>query len=273
MEYIFKKLISRFFFPVPLVLELLILGLVLQRFSKWKRTGKGLLVAGVLLLAIFGYNLGTEPVLRSIERKFPPLTIEIAKSLPAKTDILVLGQGLSDELGLPANSRIGEVYLARIIEAVRVSRMMPNSRILVSVAGYSSADDKTNFLEGIAEIMGIENARLVLLDGARDTADEIDMALGQARSECLVVVSSASHLPRAIKMFEGRGVTTVPAPCAYRVLDVADGPWSPLELFPNARNLVSAENAIYEVMGNLWVRVRGRKSEVGGRRTERCGVR
>lgn len=253
MEYFLKKLISRLFFPVPLVLELLILGLILQRFSRWKRTGKGLVLSGVVLLIVFGYNLGTEPMLRSIERTYPPFTAEMAVEMPATTDVLVLGQGLADEAGLPANSRVGEVYLARILEAVRVRRLLPTARILVSVAGHVSRDDKRDFLDGMADIVGLERDVFVLLDGARDTADELELAMAELRGRNLVVVSSASHLPRAMTMFADKDIDAAPAPCAYNVLTPGEGPWSPVVLFPNADNLRSAENAVYEMMGNVWV--------------------
>lgn len=250
--FFLKKLISRLFFPVPLVLELLIFGLILQYFSKWKRTGKGFVLAGVVLLMVFGYNIGTEPVLRSIERRYPPVTEEVLSGLPASTDILVLGQGLAAEPGLPANSRVGEVYLARILEAVRVQRLKPGSRILVSVPGYVPREDKRDFLDGMADIVGLKRDVFVLLDGARDTADELSLAMTELRGNKLVVVSSASHLPRAMMMFADAGVDAVPAPCAYNVLTPGEGPWSPVSLFPSAGNLLAAENAVYEMMGNVW---------------------
>jgi len=211
----------------------------------------------VVLLLVFGYNLGTKQVLRSIEREYPALTQECLEQLPSDTDILVLGQGLADERDLPANSRVGEVYLARILEAVRLHRLMPSTRILVSVAGYVTSADKRDFLDGMADIFGLERDVFVLLDGARDTEDELELALAELRGGHVIVVSSASHLPRAMLMFAGRGVDALPSPCGYKVLEPGEGPWTPLVLFPNAGNMETAENAVYETMGKLWERLRG----------------
>ena len=50
--FILKKLISRFLFPVPLCAGLLLLGLALLSFTRWKRTGRGLMLTGTLLLLL-----------------------------------------------------------------------------------------------------------------------------------------------------------------------------------------------------------------------------
>lgn len=268
MVYLLKKIISRFFFPLPLVLELLILGFLLQRFRKSKRMGERLVVAGILLLLVFGYNIGTEQVLRSIERKFPPAASEVVSELPTSTDILVLGQGLADEPGLPANSRVHDVYLARILEAVRVHRLKPDSRILISVPGFVAVKDKRDFLNEMADMVGLKRETFVLLDGARDTADEQVLVMNELRGTNVVVVSSASHLPRAIRMFSGTGINAIPAPCGYNILESGESPWFPLALFPNARNLQAAEIAVYEMMGNIWVKVGGHRAELEGRGRE-----
>lgn len=251
MLFFFKKLLSRFLFPVPLVLELLLAGLLIQRFSKRKRTGKTLVGAGIVLLICFGYGIGTEQYLRSLERNYPPLHAEQLEDLPPDTDIVVLGQGLADEAGLPANSRVNEVFLVRIIEAVRIHRIRPDTQICVSVAGDLPIAEKRAFLEGMAEIVGLSPEVFVLLDGARDTADEVQLALEQVRGSYLIVVSSASHLRRALRIFDGSGVEAVPAPCGYELLR-SKGLYSPANHFPNAGKIERSERAIYELLGNIW---------------------
>jgi hypothetical protein len=46
--FFFKKLVSRIFFPLPFCCELLIAGLILWQFTKLKKTGRGLVLAGTL---------------------------------------------------------------------------------------------------------------------------------------------------------------------------------------------------------------------------------
>lgn len=276
--YAIKKIVSRIFFPLPLVTGLLILGIGIQRWTRWKRTGRCMVGAGLILLVIFGYNIGTMPVLRSIERSYPSLTAEMIAELPPATDILVLGQGLADEPGLPANSRIGETYLARIVESVRVHRMLPDSRIFISVAGYVSIEDKQTFLDELADMLVVERDAFILLAGARDTDDELNLVLEQFEGSSLVLVSSASHLPRAMRMFAATDIDVIPSPCGYSAFyPTEDAPWSPLALFPSARQMRVSENAIYELLGNLWVRLRApfknarsNDKTTNGQRAEMC---
>ncbi len=257
IAYSIKKIVSRIFFPVPLITGLLLLGIGFQKYTRWKRTGRCMVGTGLTLLVIFGYNLGTMQVLRSMERTYPPLTAEIAAQLPAGTDVFVLGQGLADEPGLPPNSRIGETYLARIIESVRVHRLLPDSRIYISVAGHVSHADKRHFLNEIADLMDLERETFTLLAGALDTNDELELLLDVFDGNSLVVVSSASHLPRAMRMFARTEINAIPAPCAYNVFyPTEDAPWSPLSIFPSAGKMRISEHAIYEFLGNLWVRLR-----------------
>ena len=72
--FFLKKLISRFFFPVPLCAELLVLGLVLWSFTKWKKLGRGLVVAGTVLLLVFSYPWLPRLALSRLESKYPAIT-------------------------------------------------------------------------------------------------------------------------------------------------------------------------------------------------------
>jgi uncharacterized SAM-binding protein YcdF (DUF218 family) len=71
--FLFKKILAPLFFPVPLCLEILLLGLFLLWFTKKQKAGKIIVSIGVGLIIIFSYGTFQDILLRSLENKYPPL--------------------------------------------------------------------------------------------------------------------------------------------------------------------------------------------------------
>jgi uncharacterized SAM-binding protein YcdF (DUF218 family) len=65
--FLFKKIVPQFLFPVPLVLELLLLGLALLWFTRRQRAGRVLVSAGTGLLLIFSNAFVSHLLLRPLE--------------------------------------------------------------------------------------------------------------------------------------------------------------------------------------------------------------
>jgi len=68
-----KKLVSRFLFPVPLCLGLLLAGVVLLWFTKRQRTGKTLVSVGTILLGLLSHSVVADRLLAPLELQYPPL--------------------------------------------------------------------------------------------------------------------------------------------------------------------------------------------------------
>ena len=71
--FLFKKIVAPLFFPVPLCLEILLLGLFLLWFTKKQKAGKIIVSIGVGLVIIFSYGTFQDILLRSLENKYPSL--------------------------------------------------------------------------------------------------------------------------------------------------------------------------------------------------------
>jgi uncharacterized SAM-binding protein YcdF (DUF218 family) len=71
----------------------------------------------------------------------------------------------------------------------------------------------------------------------------------------LILITSASHMDRALRVFKRLDMTPLPAPCDYK------GRWSvddPLRFLPSEGALTVSTAAIYEYMGILWYRLTGK---------------
>lgn len=70
--FLLKKIISPFLFPVPLCLEILLLGLFLLWFTRKQKIGRMVVSMGVVLLVILSYGLFSNILLESFEYKYHP---------------------------------------------------------------------------------------------------------------------------------------------------------------------------------------------------------
>ncbi|MEI7900044.1 MAG: ElyC/SanA/YdcF family protein [bacterium] len=257
IPYTLKRFIAQFLMPVPLVIELFVLGWVLSRFTRFKRTGTVLKVLAVCLFFAFGYGWGGAFLYR-IERLYPPFdpTPEQCENLRG-CDVVVLGQGMATESDLPVRCRNNATFLQRLLEGVRVSRLIPESRILVSMAGEAPLSDKTQFLNEYADVVGVPRERFIILNGARDTTEEARFAVAASRTNTLIIATSATHIPRAVKIFKKACARPIPASCDYA--RVAPRKWeftlSALPL-PSGHGFEDSQRAAHEWLGSVYESVK-----------------
>ena len=110
--------------------------------------------------------------------------------------------------------------------------------------------------------LGVAPGRVLYDDQSRTTWENAvnALALAQPKSgEAWVLVTSASHMPRAVAAFRGAGWPAVlPWPVAYRTTRAG---W-PAPLQPVGNRLTAVDLAAHEWVGLAAYRLQGRTSEV-----------
>ena len=253
--FFLKKFVSRFLFPVPFCALLFVTGLGLVVFAKRQRTGRGLIGLGTVLLLAFGYPVLPDYLLNRLERTYPAVS-RPEWSGAGTPWVCVLGQGMYADADRPANSRMNETAVSRWVEGARLCRDLPGATILVSVAGTDvSAEEKRAVLHAFFGLFGIATNRVQLIADALDTDDEIREFKSIAGTNRVFLVTSASHLPRAVAIARKHDLSTIPAPCGYLTAQPSAS-MTAEDLFPNATNLRNSERAIYEYLGLLWEKIK-----------------
>jgi uncharacterized SAM-binding protein YcdF (DUF218 family) len=214
--------------------------------------------AATLLLtlgALSGFTYGSR---RASEYQYEPFSLATNESLNSEpSTIVVLGAGFNADEFLPPNSRVSSAYLARMLEGVRVHRLLPESKLVFSVAGKADASAKQAFVDGMIEILQLDAARVQSITDAESTDDEAESIKATHEGHPIVVVTSAGHMPRAMRIFEGHGLTAQAAPADYgftRTASPNDKPWQ--RWTPSLDGLGSNAHYAYETVATLASRIK-----------------
>jgi uncharacterized SAM-binding protein YcdF (DUF218 family) len=246
MMFILKKLVSRFFFPLSLVIELLLLGIFLK-----KRRTK-VILAGVAILYLFSFSPFGYLILRPLESQYAPVS---SSNLNKEVRwIVVLGGGSREDKTLTPEDRLGDASLKRLMEGVRLSRRLPQSRLVLSGGDYRGISPEALIMQQVALDQGVARDRIILETDSWDTTDQARFLKNRLGQAPFYLVTSASHMARAMRMFIRSGTQPIAAPTDFRAV------WAPFQVtdfFPNAETLVNTETAFYEYLGLSWGLIRG----------------
>jgi uncharacterized SAM-binding protein YcdF (DUF218 family) len=261
--FLFKKIVAPLFAPVTLILELFVIGLVLLWFTKRQKTGKAIITCGALMLAILSYGSFSDLLLIPLERQYPPLMIENVDGGLSSSDsfhsvkwIVLLGGGHIADPRVPVTSQISNGSLTRLVECVRIHRLITGSKIILSgSAVYDSSSEASTFAK-VAEILNVNAGDIVLDDLSRDTEEQAQNIRSIVGHDRFVLVTSAYHMPRSMAIFEKAGLNPIPAPTDHLVKGRQMK--SPEDFYPSSIGLFKAEHAMHEYLGLLWLRMRNR---------------
>jgi uncharacterized SAM-binding protein YcdF (DUF218 family) len=256
-----KKLISQFLLPTTASLALLIAGVVLLWLGRRLRLARVLITIGTGLFLLCSYLPVADTFLGSLEYRYPPLypraALEQAIKQAGATPkwIVVLGGGHALDQRFPANDQIGESALYRLVEAIRLQRELPGTRILLS-GGVGGRIKHADILAQVARSLGVPQEDFVLDKTAWDTEQEAANLAGQIGKEPFFLVTSAFHLPRAAALFRRLGLRPIPVPAHHQTLNT---PGIGLdELFPGPGAMRRMDAGVHEYLGLLWSRLRGK---------------
>jgi uncharacterized SAM-binding protein YcdF (DUF218 family) len=260
MFFVLSKTLGFFFVPSNLILASGALGLGLIFLKRW-RMGGWLLACCVAALLICGFSpIGALMLL--------PLETRFSRWDPHAGDpagIIVLGGGVDPVMttarGTPAINSSG----ARIVVAAELAHRYPKAR-LVYVGGNSSLrsanSSEADVAEGIFKNLGIREDRLQLERKSRNTDENVRFSMQLVNpqpGERWLLVTSASHVPRAMGLFRKAGFTVDPYPVDWRTSG-----WSDVYTFQSdwMTGIGLTDTAAHEWLGLIAYRLTGRIDEL-----------
>lgn len=251
--FLFKKIVTPFFLPVSICIEILLLGIILLLFTRWQKTGKAVVTVGLIVLTGLSYGPISDALVRPLEYRYPPL-IE-SKHLTQVKWVVVLGGGHISDPQLPVTSQISDFALTRLVEGIRLYRERPDRKLILTGGATFDPVPHAKVLADIAQSIGVDPQDLVLEQNSKDTKDEARNIKELVGGDQFILVTSALHMQRAMALFKGQGLDPIPAPADHSV--VKGQGVSPGMFFPGAGGLCKIERAVYEYLGTAWARMRG----------------
>lgn len=239
--------------PMPVCIILLILGLVLIYYTTRKRTGYFLAGLSIILFLGFSTPILSGPLMGSLESRYLP--VADGQNLEDVDTILVLGSGhRSDDRFSSGLQSLSPTAVQRLAEGIRLYRLVPGRQLITS--GYSRYDDTTN-AERMAEVaveLGIPPQDIRMQSTPKDTNEEAAAMHDYIGTEPFLLVTSASHMPRAMTLFESRGMRPIAAPADVMIKGRQFRGFE--DFMPGGENLHNSERAIHEYAGILWASLR-----------------
>ncbi|HZF69462.1 ElyC/SanA/YdcF family protein [Sulfuricurvum sp.] len=245
--FFLKKAFSSFLMPFPLFFILIGLSFFFWRRGSIRRA-KTFLFVSLAWITLFSYSPFSSLLLLPLESTYQ----KIDSSHISAHYIHVLGSGHITNLAIPLESEIEPPSLIRDIEGITLYKQNPGMKLIFS--GYAKNDPVSNARKNaqLAITLGVNPTDIILLDTPKDTYEE---ALAVKKIICndpLILVTSASHMPRANAIFHKVGISTIPAPTDFLVKKEED-----LFQLPSGGGLIRSERAFHEYFGLIWGRLSG----------------
>ncbi len=247
MSYMLTKLLPLFVYPLGLSILLCIFALLLSVFGRKKISAAAILLA-ITLLWSASTPKAADSILATLERRYPPRSVQ---DMPSADAIVILGgvtrgrvpgTGISDLDG--GVDRL--IHGARLFQAGKAPLMVLTGG---NAEGYQPESED---MAAILQIMGVPKKTMLLESKSRNTYQNglnTVPLLKQRHITTVLLVTSAYHMRRASAIFEGMGITVIPAATDYQIVDRYA---SFLDWLPQAEALNTTTRGIKEYIG-WWV--------------------
>jgi uncharacterized SAM-binding protein YcdF (DUF218 family) len=215
-------------------------------------------LTGLLILYLAASVHGVARVIAApLGRGFHSFSVHDASSAPLA--IVLLGAGARTVHG--RSQRIGVLTLggaARVLEAARVFHLL-GGRWVVSSGGPPEGRDmmpESEIMRGALLELGVPDSMILLESESKTTREEAMLTaeiLRQRGITSCIVVTSDTHMRRALATFRRAGLNAVPAIAANPVsVTRSTSTWVPTQ-----QALEFSQEVVHEYVGLAWYRIRG----------------
>ena len=251
--FIVDKVLTIVLLPTALMVECALLGLIL---SRW-RIGRFLLVLGIGALTACLILPVDSWAVRPLEDRFPAVTVP-----PDKVDgIVVLGGAIDDLTSRDRGTPTLTSAANRLTTFVILAHRYPQAKLVFtggSGAIEQGVSNEAEFARILLEQLGLPPDRVIFENTSRTTwenAVNSEALVKPQPGENWILVTSASHMPRAVGVFRKIGWSLLPWPVGYQSRDhLTDHPQS------MGRKLEVLDWAVHEWIGLTAYYLQGRTS-------------
>lgn len=229
--------------PLSIGLILLFLGILYLYLKNYKRA-KLFLVISLVWIFLISYLPFSNMLLKPLENEYKAY-LDINPNIKY---LMVLGHGHVTNNEISPHSQLSGSALMRLTEGIRIFKKLNNAKLILS--GYAGDDDITPHAiisKNVAISMGVDENSIITFEKAKDTKEESLFAKELVKDEKLILVTSAFHMKRAVKLFKEENIDLIPAPTDFLAKEKND-----YLREPNSKELRKTELAFHEYIGLAW---------------------
>ena len=216
---------------------------------RWARIGS---VSGLILLLAISSPLIARPLLGSLEAWYPRPALSKGERYDA---IVVLAGGVLEPGTLRPKVDLSSYSMNRTTCGIDLYQQ-GYAPTLVFTGGtghvFGNASKDAPEMKRWAERFGVPTDAILIEDQSRTTyenATETKRLLGPSS---ILLVTSASHLPRATALFTKQGFRVTPVPCDFLIQNRPEDSFEQLDVFdllPNDHAIEHTTGAVTELVG------------------------
>ena len=243
--FLIKQVITVLVLPTTVALALIAAGGLVA----WRGRAKAartLFVCGALLAYLASVPIVGNFLLLPLEAQYAAVP---DGSVPPAAFVVVLGSSYVPRDDAPLTAAIDREGLVRIVEGIRLARKVPSATLVVSGgAPPGSVPSALGYAE-LARELGVSGDAMIVIDTPLDTTAEARAVVDRVGQAPFLLVTSAYHMPRAMRRMEAAGARPIPAPTGQ--LASPSLRLSPRDFLPASAGLSKSERAVREYVGLL----------------------
>ena len=249
------KFVKYGLYPLTWVVFLLSVAMVLTLFPfsptrlRWVRL---LVTSSLLLLLMVSSPLIGNPLIGSLESWYQPPSLTPSDRFDA---IVILGGGLEEKGSLRPTVELSPHSKNQTTCGVDLFQQ-GYAPTLVLTGGdtrvFGTGPQEAVEMKRWAVRLGVPESAMMIETEARNTYENATGTKRLLGPASILLVSSASHLPRAVPVFTKQGFHVTPAPCGYLSQNLPRERWDTVTIFdflPSNTALQNTTETVTEVAG------------------------
>ena len=240
-----QAIVNYFLLPSGMILTLVIFGFILVFAKKNKKMGSYLLLSAGILYVFFGTGPVSFWLLGNLEYQYP-----FVKSINASNKgqpIVVLAAYAEIDTNRPVSSNVNSSTAFRLIEAARLLRKNPKSKVIVS-----GPDNMSLVMKQVLVELGIHADKIVVENKSASTYESALNLKDKLEHGDFFLVTSAGHMPRSMGVFKKLNMNPIPAPTDY----MSRKNYMAISYLPSPLHLYYSDLAVHEYLGILWYKLK-----------------
>ncbi len=251
MTLLISKAVSQLLLPPGLLIVLATVGLI-----GWKtRWSRGLIAFSMLALWLLSIEPVRDVLLSPLENRYPAFQAQSFESIKNKSPVIVLlGSGIEEKApeygghdALSRNALMRTVYAADLARRTSLDIYATGGAVLSEMT-----EPEGILMQRMLVRLGVAESSIHVETKANNTwenAANLRHMLKSGGIQTIVLVTTAWHMPRSVRVFRQQGFDVVAAPCDYVVKRSA---YDIRSWLPRWDVMADSADGLHEYMGMLW---------------------